>query len=245
MCKVALLERVDHMDTTLMPISIETRNAYSKGGIPLNVAGVAHVKLPGAEPRLSNAVERFLDAHPSQIAIAAQQTLEGVLREVRHHHPALRELHALSMVRTGDLARLRAELGTWSPAKRGVLHKDGRWLALEYDEAPISIFYQRTWDELDGIEHQVCETVLEAEVTEIRLIHAHRPRHNRRSRPPKSSHFVKLTNEEFPRLSVVRTIRDDGLAYLGPFRSKRGADEVVLAIWDALPIRRCRARPGE
>jgi flotillin len=29
-----------------------------------------------------NAVERFLDQHPSQIAMAAQQTLEGVLREV-------------------------------------------------------------------------------------------------------------------------------------------------------------------
>ncbi len=98
--------------------------------------------------------------------------------------------------------------------------------------------------ELDGIEHEVCETVLEAEVTEVRLIHAHRPRHNRRSRPPKSSHFVKLTNEEFPRLSVVRTLKEDGLAYLGPFRSKKSADQVVLAIWDALPIRRCRTRSG-
>lgn len=98
--------------------------------------------------------------------------------------------------------------------------------------------------ELHSIEHQVCDTVLEAEVTELRLIHAHRPRHNRRSRPPKSSHFVKLTDEKYPHLSVVRTLREDALAYLGPFRSKRAADEVVLAIWDALPIRRCRTRPG-
>lgn len=98
--------------------------------------------------------------------------------------------------------------------------------------------------ELDSVEHQVCDTVLEAEVTELRLIHAHRPRHNRRSRPPKSSHFIKLTDEEYPRLSVVRTIKDDGLAYLGPFRSKKAADVVVLAIWDALPIRRCRTRSG-
>jgi DNA polymerase-3 subunit epsilon len=98
--------------------------------------------------------------------------------------------------------------------------------------------------ELDSVEHQVCDTVLEAEVTEVRLIHAHRPRHNRRSRPPKSSHFVKLTDEDYPRLSVVRTLKEDALAYLGPFRSKKAADEVVLAIWDALPIRRCRSRPG-
>lgn len=98
--------------------------------------------------------------------------------------------------------------------------------------------------ELDSIEHQVCETVLEAEVTELRLIHAHRPRYNRKSRPPKTSHFVKLTKERYPRLSVVRSIKDDGLAYLGPFRSKKAADVVVNAIWDAVPIRRCRSRPG-
>ena len=98
--------------------------------------------------------------------------------------------------------------------------------------------------ELETIEHQVCDTLLEAEVTEIRLIHTHRPRHNRRSRPPKTSHFVKLTDERYPRLSVVRTLKEDGLVYLGPFRSKKAADEVVHAIWDAIRIRRCRARAG-
>lgn len=98
--------------------------------------------------------------------------------------------------------------------------------------------------ELDEVEFRVCDTTLEAEVTEVRLIHAHRPRHNRRSRPPKSSHFVKLTAETFPRLSLVRTLRDDGCDYLGPFRTRRAAETVMLAIWDALPIRRCTHRPG-
>lgn len=96
--------------------------------------------------------------------------------------------------------------------------------------------------ELQSVEHQVCNTVLEAEVTELRLIHAYRPRYNRKSRPPKSSHFVKITDERYPRLSVVRTVKEDGLAYLGPFRSKKSADLVVNAIWDAAPIRRCRSR---
>lgn len=98
--------------------------------------------------------------------------------------------------------------------------------------------------ELDRIEHRVCATELEAEVTELRLIHEHRPRHNRRSKPPKSSHWVKLTKEAFPRLSLVRTQREDGLAYLGPFRSRRSAELVMTAIWDALPIRRCSGRAG-
>ena len=98
--------------------------------------------------------------------------------------------------------------------------------------------------EMERVDHVSCATVLEAEVTELRLIHTHRPRYNRRSRPPKASHFVKLTKEAFPRLSVVRTLRDDGLLYLGPFRSKRAADMVVTALWDATKVRRCRSRAG-
>lgn len=38
--------------------------------------------------------------------------------------------------------------GTFSPAVRGSVHPDGRWLALEFEGEPISIFYQRSWDEL-------------------------------------------------------------------------------------------------
>ncbi len=98
--------------------------------------------------------------------------------------------------------------------------------------------------ELNSIDHQVCATTIEAEITELRLIHTHRPRHNRRSRPPKSSHFIRLTSEAFPRLSVVRTVKENGLAQIGPFRSKRTADLVVAAIWDAVPIRRCTNKPG-
>ncbi|HSJ34670.1 MAG TPA: DEDD exonuclease domain-containing protein [Acidimicrobiia bacterium] len=98
--------------------------------------------------------------------------------------------------------------------------------------------------ELADVDYRVCESPLEAEVIELRMIHEHRPRHNRRSRPPKASHFVKLTREEFPRLSLVRTLREEGECYLGPFRSRRGAETVMLALWDAIPIRRCTHRPG-
>jgi DNA polymerase-3 subunit epsilon len=98
--------------------------------------------------------------------------------------------------------------------------------------------------ELDSVDHIVCPTPLEAEITELRLIHTYRPRYNRRSRPPKSSHWVKLTAEPFPRLSVVRTLKTNALAHLGPFRSKTAADVVVSALWDATMIRRCSSRPG-
>ncbi len=99
--------------------------------------------------------------------------------------------------------------------------------------------------ELASIDHEVCATELEAEVLELRRIAEHMPRYNRRSKPARSPHWVKLTSEKYPRLSLVRTFRDDGCLYLGPYRSRRGAEVVMTAIWDALPVRRCTGRPGK
>lgn len=98
--------------------------------------------------------------------------------------------------------------------------------------------------ELHRIEHRVCETELEAEVTELRLIVAHRPRHNRRSKPGKAPHWIKLTDEAFPRLSIVRRSDGPGTVLFGPYRGRQGARPVVEALWDALPIRRCTGKPG-
>jgi len=98
--------------------------------------------------------------------------------------------------------------------------------------------------ELDSIEHRICANELEASVTELRLIQAHIPRYNRRSKPAKSPTWIKVTDEQFPRLSMVRSVKPDDCTYLGPFRSRKAAEVVVTAIWDAVPIRRCTARPG-
>jgi flotillin len=80
--RIPLLERVDRMDLSNIQVEISVKGAYSKGGIPLNIQGVAHMKLPGEEPRLANAVERFLGRSREQIASVARETLEGNVRGV-------------------------------------------------------------------------------------------------------------------------------------------------------------------
>ena len=80
--RIPLLERVDRMDLSNVPVDIAVKGAYSKGGIPLNIQGVAQIKLPGEEPRLSNAVERFLGRSRQEIAAVARETLEGNVRGV-------------------------------------------------------------------------------------------------------------------------------------------------------------------
>ncbi len=90
-----------------------------------------------------------------------------------------------------------------------------------------------------GIE---CATALEAEVRELRLIAEHKPRYNRRSRFPEKVHFIKLTREPWPRLSLVRRVLDDDADYLGPFSSKKTAEKCLAALHDTFPVRQCSDR---
>lgn len=87
-----------------------------------------------------------------------------------------------------------------------------------------------------------CATPLEAEVRELRLIAEHKPRYNRRSRFPERVHWIKLTREPWPRLSLVRQVLDDGADYVGPYSSKKVAEKSLAALHEAFPIRQCSTR---
>ncbi len=80
--KLPLVERVDRMDLTNMVIDLVATNAYSKGGVPLTVQGVANVKIAGHEPLLNNAIERFLGKSRQELMMVAKATLEGSVRGI-------------------------------------------------------------------------------------------------------------------------------------------------------------------
>jgi flotillin len=80
--RTPLLERVMRMDLTNMIIELKVSNAYSKGGIPLKVEGVANIKIAGEEPAIHNAIERLLGKSRQEIEAIAKETLEGNLRGV-------------------------------------------------------------------------------------------------------------------------------------------------------------------
>ncbi|PID54701.1 MAG: endonuclease [Micrococcales bacterium] len=108
---------------------------------------------------------------------------------------------------------------------------------------------RRRITEMVGIARRVdavaCATVIEAQVRESRLIAAHVPRYNRKSRAPQRAPWLKLTVEPFPRLSVVRQVKPDapdGAAYIGPFTSLRGAEMAMQAVHEALGLRQCSVR---
>jgi flotillin len=80
--RTPLLETVSRMDMRLIMVEVAVTNAYSSGGIPLDVQAIANVKIANDPAHVRNAVERFLSMSTEQIAVVARQTLEGVLREV-------------------------------------------------------------------------------------------------------------------------------------------------------------------
>ncbi len=79
---IPLLETVKRMDVTTMPILVEVRNAYAKGGTPINIQAIANVKISSDPDVVGNAIERFLGRDRSEIVRVAKETLEGNLRGV-------------------------------------------------------------------------------------------------------------------------------------------------------------------
>ncbi|WP_460393887.1 DEDD exonuclease domain-containing protein [Actinophytocola sediminis] len=89
------------------------------------------------------------------------------------------------------------------------------------------------------VDHIECAHALEAQVRELRLLSAHKPAYNRRSKNPKQAWWLTLTDEAFPRLSLVRVPREDAL---GPFRSRGLAEDAMIALQDATGLRPCTVR---
>ncbi len=80
--RIPVFEKVDRLDLTTIPIDLTVSNAYSKGGIPLQVRAIANVKVAATEPELNNAVERLLGKSRDEVMMIAKETLEGNLRGV-------------------------------------------------------------------------------------------------------------------------------------------------------------------
>ena len=77
-----ILETARRMDVTLLPVLVEVKNAYSKGGTPLNIQAIANVKVSSDPDVRNNAIERFLGRDSQEIVQVAKENLEGNLRSV-------------------------------------------------------------------------------------------------------------------------------------------------------------------
>jgi flotillin len=79
---VPVLETVKRLNLMTIPVLVEVKNSYSKGGIPLHIQAIANIKITNNRATVGNAIERFLDRDRSEIERVAKETLEGNLRGV-------------------------------------------------------------------------------------------------------------------------------------------------------------------
>jgi excinuclease ABC subunit C len=96
-------------------------------------------------------------------------------------------------------------------------------------------------DRAADIDTIVTDTEVEALLLELSLIQQYMPPYNVLLKDDKSFPYVRISvQEEFPRLSVTRQVRNDGARYLGPYTDVRRLRRTLREIRRVFPIRTCR-----
>lgn len=85
------------------------------------------------------------------------------------------------------------------------------------------------------------DTEAEALLLEATLVRQHRPHYNVLLKDDKSFPYVRVSvQEEYPRLSVTRQVRNDGARYLGPFTDVKHLRRTLRQVRHIFPVRTCR-----
>ena len=86
----------------------------------------------------------------------------------------------------------------------------------------------------------VCKTEIEALSLENTLIKKHYPKYNIRLKDAKSYPYIKVTNEEYPKLIVTRERKSDRAKYFGPYSGAASAYAALDAVMRIFGIPTCK-----
>lgn len=90
------------------------------------------------------------------------------------------------------------------------------------------------------LELMVTDSEVEALILEANLIREHKPLYNVDLKDDKHFPYVKVTtDEQFPRVLVVRRLEKDGATYFGPYTSSRTMRKTVNFLTQLFRIRSC------
>lgn len=152
---------------------------------------------------------------------------------------------------TNDLSEKLAQL----PASPGVyLMKDDRGRIIYVGKAAVlkdrvrSYFHspqgmevkvRRLTERIADFEVIQTATETEAVILEENLIKRYQPWFNIRLRDDKRYPYLKITNEPYPRLMVVRRRQADGARYFGPYTNAKAMRSTLKLAQKLFPIRTC------
>lgn len=102
---------------------------------------------------------------------------------------------------------------------------------------------QRLVMEITDFEYIMTSSNLEALILEMNLIKKYEPKYNVLLKDDKSYPYIKITNEEHPRLIITRKVKKDGGKYFGPYPNAGAANETKKLLDQLYPLRKCRTMP--
>ncbi len=88
-------------------------------------------------------------------------------------------------------------------------------------------------------EYIVTDSELEALILECNLIKKHRPRYNTMLKDDKSYPYIKVTNEDFPRILFSRDMKKDKNRYFGPYTSAGAVKDTIELLRKIYHVRTC------
>ena len=86
----------------------------------------------------------------------------------------------------------------------------------------------------------LCDTEMEALTLENSLIKQYSPKYNIRLKDSKSYPYIKVTDEEYPRIVFTRTRLSDRAKYFGPFGGAGTVFEIMSLLQKTLGIPSCK-----
>ncbi len=86
------------------------------------------------------------------------------------------------------------------------------------------------------------DTATEALILENELIKKYQPKYNVMLKDSKTYPYLKITNEEWPRVISTRLILDDGGRYFGPYTSAGSAYKTLNLLNRLFPYRKCEKK---
>jgi excinuclease ABC subunit C len=98
---------------------------------------------------------------------------------------------------------------------------------------------------IHDLEFIVTNTEAEALILEDTLIKENKPRYNILLRDDKSYPYIRITNEEFPRIFPTRKVVRDGSKYFGPYTDVKNMRRILRLIQSIFRIRTCKLKLNE
>lgn len=100
----------------------------------------------------------------------------------------------------------------------------------------------RMVENVDDFDYILCDSEFEALVLECSLIKQHQPKYNILLKDDKGYNYIKITKEQYPKISECKQMADDNSQYIGPYTSNFSVKQAVDETLRIFKLPRCNKK---